>query len=85
MPCGLLLSSLPFPTIAYQRVCWGRGPQQVSNGCSRRPTASACRSRFRARLSGGVRLLSNMETQIINQQAQRSARTSSRYSPIETP
>jgi hypothetical protein len=25
MSCGLLLSSLPFPTIAYQQVCWGGG------------------------------------------------------------
>jgi hypothetical protein len=37
--CGLLLSSLPFSTIAYQRVCWG--PHTLSRQWSGRATAQA--------------------------------------------
>src|SRR5262245_30921430 len=57
--CGLLLSSLPFSTIAYQRVCWGASYIIIAL----EPTASSfgsavLRLRFRRRLTAGVGLQS---------------------------
>ena len=46
MICGLLLPSLPFPTIAYQRVCWGGGLnkyQSAAPDCLQRPLGAPCK------------------------------------------
>jgi hypothetical protein len=47
MPCSLLPSSLPFPTIAYPLVCWGGGLnkyQPPAADCLQRPVrrSSSC-------------------------------------------
>jgi hypothetical protein len=53
--------SLLFPTIAYQRVCWGGGLihyQRRPGDALQRPL----RSRFRARLTPGVDMTSNVKS-----------------------
>ena len=57
MTCGLLLSSLPFSTIAYQRVCWGGGLNKYQGTAAdylQRPLLRC--ARFRQRLSASVRV-----------------------------
>jgi mycothiol synthase len=56
MPCRSLLASGPFPTIAYQQVCWGGGLihyQRHGADCLQRTLLH--RFRFRQRLSRSVR------------------------------
>jgi hypothetical protein len=50
---GLLLSSLPFSTIAYQRVCWGGGLIHYQPRAGDR-FQLPLRSRFRQQLSASV-------------------------------
>jgi hypothetical protein len=63
MICGLLLSSLPFPTIAYQRVCWGGGlnKYQPPAADALQPTLLR-RCGFRARLRRSVAMTSNVKS-----------------------
>jgi hypothetical protein len=63
MTCGLLLSSLPCSTIAYQRVCWGGGfnKYQARPGDGlQRPLVP--RSRFRQRLTPSVDMTSEVKS-----------------------
>src|SRR5262245_31955719 len=58
MSCDLLLSSLPFPTIAYQQICWGGGLihyQPPAADCLQRQLVP--RSRFQQRLRPGVDMI----------------------------
>ena len=63
MTCGLLLSSLPFSTIAYQRVCWGGGliHYQWPAGDACQP-ALVPRSGHWARLKRGVAMTANVKS-----------------------
>jgi hypothetical protein len=57
-----LLSSLPFPTIAYPLVCWGGGLihyQPPAADCLQRPLVP--RSRFRQRLRRSVDMTSDVK------------------------
>jgi hypothetical protein len=61
MRCGLILSSLPLSTIAYQRVCWGGGLIHYQSTAADALQRSL-RARFQVRLMPSVDMTSDVKS-----------------------